>query len=135
MKAVKQLNARTRRGIDKAFRKERVLLKRETVEGSKEKKTGRIYTVYRGRGGRKLKRPRQHQASATNESPAILTGALNKSLGFKMQRGKILTYGANTPYARRWELSRRTYLLRSIKKRRMDIWNSLESHIKQEIGK
>lgn len=133
VKSLKHLNARTRMGIDKALREERIKLERHTNDSFEERKTGKVYKVYRGRNNRRLKRGRLHQASSETQTPAILTGQLSKSLGFQMRRGSILVYGANTPYARRWEQSRRTYLLRSIKARKMDIFVTTERSIKKEI--
>ena len=133
--SLKTLNARTRLGIDRAFRMEQPELLKDTTDGFEEPKSGNVYRVYRDIGGRKLKRGRLHQASAKNETPAVLTGALRKSLGFTMRKGSSMTYGANTPYARRWERSPRSYLLKSIKRRQMHLWHSLESCIRREITK
>lgn len=132
-KSLKHAPANVRRGIQKAFLIERRELEDDTDQSMKEGKTGRDYFVYVGKGGRRLKRGRWHRASSKSESPAILTGALRKSLGFQIQKGKKLTYGANTPYARRWELSGRTYLGRSIRKRGSAIRYTLRDQIKKNL--
>lgn len=60
-------------------------------------KSGRVYTVYVD--GVK----RSHQASAPGEAPAILTGALKKSIQTKKEDRLTWAVIANTPYARRLE--------------------------------
>jgi hypothetical protein len=112
-------------------------LEKDTVAEMKKPKHGNVYKVYRGRGGRKLKKGRLHRASSKDETPAVLTGALMKSLGFTYKRGHILTYGANTPYARRWELSGRRYLIRTIRKKDGEIkrWYNLEIQKSLELMK
>jgi hypothetical protein len=63
----------------------------------REPKSGRVYDVYIG-GMR-----RKHQASAPGEAPAILTGALDRSLDVTKVRLYHWRFSARTPYARRLE--------------------------------
>lgn len=62
-------------------------------EMTKKGRSGRTYKIYRGLGGRLLKKPRLHQASAVGEFPAVITGAFRKSVDFKVQ-GLKLTFGS-----------------------------------------
>lgn len=57
-------------------------------------KTGRVYLIRRG--GRR----RRHQASAPGESPANMTGALRRGIGYKIQGSDRLEWGYSdkTPY-------------------------------------
>lgn len=56
---------------------------------SKENKTGRVYIVRANKGGRK----RRHQSSAPGEYHANLSGALRKSLGWKVTGSDKLEFG------------------------------------------
>ncbi len=133
-KQLKGIARNTKRGVQKAHLQMKGELKKTTVEGMEESKSGRTYRVYVGRGGRRLKRPALHRASAHGEMPAVLTGALKKSLGFRVKHGSILTYGASTPYARRHELKgQRSYLLRSIRKNRRNNINWYNKEIEKSI--
>lgn len=60
----------------------------------KNPKSGRVYTVYKGIGGKTLKRPRLHRASAPSETPAIITGEFRKSVGFDVRGNKRLEFGS-----------------------------------------
>lgn len=135
-KILKRTARNTKRGIQKAHLQMKNELKKTADEGMAEPKSGRTYKVYVGRGGKRLRRPRLHRASAHGEMPAILTGALKKSLGFELKNGSILTFGANTPYARRHELKgQRSYLLKSIRKNRRNNINWYEKEIEKAIWK
>lgn len=67
----------------------------------KAPKTGRLYKI---RGRKQL-----HRASAPGESPANLTGALKKSVAFKIQGMEHFEFGYDdsTKYGRRLELGDR----------------------------
>jgi len=130
---LRRLEKKTRRGVQNAMLEMRTELKKTAVEDMKKPKHGRWYRVYVGKGGRRLKRPRMHRASAKGESPAILTGALAKSIHSTIKFGTLMTFGANTPYARRHELGGRRYLLRAISERRGDIRNWFERELRKEL--
>lgn len=130
---IRSISAKTRLGINRAFTKAKKDLKDYTLQKMKERKSGRTYRVYVGKGGRPLRRPRLHVASSKTEMPAILTGKLSKSLAFTQKYGHILTYGANTDYARRWEKSARSYILRTIKAKQKQIQNDIQEEIKRNL--
>lgn len=131
--SLKGLPASIRKGIQQAFIKERPELKKDTIDDMQKSKSGRDYFVYVSTSGRRLKRGRWHKASKVGESPAVLSGDLKRSLGFRIKNGKILTYGANTPYARKHELGGRSYLGRSIFKRRNEIGYRIRDEINIKI--
>ena len=128
-----KLSRNVRKGIDQASRNSRKLIKDYTVSEMKKDKHGQTYTVYVGQGGRPLKRPILHVASSPNEMPAILTGRLKRSLQFSIKYGVSLTYGADTPYARRHEESGRTYIKRSLKAKEKDVYNELMQQIQRFV--
>jgi HK97 gp10 family phage protein len=63
-------------------------------------KTGRIYRVYTGVGGRKLQSVRLHRASAPNEHPAVRSGLLWKSMYYKVISYNSVAIGNTAPYAK-----------------------------------
>jgi hypothetical protein len=133
MKHMRSLNGRVKRGIHQAARNARPILKRHVDKKMAESKSGRTYRVYVGQGGRPLKKPRIHVASSLNEMPAILTGNLRRSISFTIKHGISLTFGANTPYARRWEKSGRSYLRKTINDKRKDVKDELEQQIERAL--
>lgn len=108
-------------------------------------KHGRVYAINVGRGGKRLKRIRLHQASRAGESPAVISGELRDSVYFRVEGSNQLRIGANTPYARILEeggrtgrnhasyIARRNYLRRPILESRKDIIQNLENAIKNNI--
>lgn len=114
-------------------------------------KSGRTYTIYKGIGGRKLKRPRKHIASAPlKESPAVITGLLRKSVDFKVRGTSRLEFGAgddDVKYARILEVGGRAgrnkatkiqgrfYLKKSINRQRKQTKRTLEREINKFIQK
>ncbi len=84
----------TARGVRQGFFKigQRLLAIANRNILDKTKKTGRIY-IRRDRAGRR----RRHQASAPGETHANMTGALRKSIGWKVKGAESLTfqYGAD----------------------------------------
>jgi phage gpG-like protein len=133
IKASKQMPRRVKKGINNAFMAMQKELKPDAVESMKEAKSGLWYYTYLGRGGRKLKKRRLHRASKKGETPAILTGALAKSLGYRRRFGQQLTFGANTPYAKRHELGGRSYLLKMINKNERNMHRHLYREIENAI--
>ena len=105
-------------------------------------KTGRLYKVYTSKSGGILKKVRLHRASAVGQSPAVLTGALRKSLDFTVLGSSQLRISADTPYARILELGgnagrngasrigRRNYLRKAILQSRRNIINNIQSEMK-----
>jgi len=59
-----------------------------------EKKTGRVYLIRLG------KRRKYHQASAPGESPANMTGALRRGIGYQIKGSDSMDFGysSDTPY-------------------------------------
>ena len=106
-------------------------------------KSGRTYTVYKGIGGRKLRKPRKHIASAAGEAPAVITGFLRKSVDFKVRGGRRLELGAGddkVKYARilevggstgRGRIEPRLYLLNATKK----LGNNIKAILEREVTK
>ena len=63
-------------------------------------KSGRIYIITQGLGGKTLKNPRSHRASAPNEAPAVITGNLRQSITFIVHNYNMLEFGSeNVEYA------------------------------------
>lgn len=108
-------------------------------------KHGRIYPVSIGRGGKRLKRIRLHQASRAGESPGVIEGELRDSVYFRVEGSNQLRIGANTRYARILEeggnagrngsarIARRNYLRRPILESRKDIVQNLQNAIKDNV--
>ena len=94
-------------------------------------KTGRLYNVPGTN--------RRHRASAPGEAPANLSGALQRSIDFKVSTNE-LEVGADTHYAKRLELgddkiAARPYLWPSIQEHEQDLVRSSELEIKAEHNK
>ncbi len=60
----------------------------------KSTKTGRIYIIHD-----RLGRKRRHQASASGESPANLSGNYRRSIGFNVNGSNELRFGNSAKYA------------------------------------
>jgi hypothetical protein len=93
-------------------------------------KSGRTYIIRKG--GRRF----NHKASAPGEAPANLSGALRRSIDFKVQGWSDLEVGADTPYARRLELGggnieARPYLITAIEEEE----RNTRKHLEREIQK
>ena len=87
-KHIRDLDRKIARGIRQGFFKVGSLLKTTAREQMMEKpKHGRLYRIKRG------SQTRNHIASAPYESPANVSGALRKSIGFEPS-GMILVFGA-----------------------------------------
>ncbi len=103
------LPQKVRRGIRRgAYLVGKSLVKGTVRDMNKKPKTGRTYKIYRGIGGKLLKRPRIHIASAPlTESPAVISGRLRKTVDFKVRGYKRLEFGAGgggVDYARILEI-------------------------------
>jgi hypothetical protein len=94
----------TQKGIRKGFYFIGKDLVKESRRLMRQPKSGKSYLIYVGRGGKRLKKPRIHIASAKGEAPAIITGDLFKSVDFKVHNHDEVVFGANTPYAKRLEV-------------------------------
>lgn len=57
-------------------------------------RSGRVYTIYRGLGGRMLKKPRRHQASTPGEYPAVISGDYRASIDFKVLGDRRMEFGS-----------------------------------------
>lgn len=71
--------------------------KKEILDDSK--KTGKLYRTKIGKGGSLLKRVRIYRASSPGESPANVSGKLQRSLNFEVQGVDRVEVGDNAPYA------------------------------------
>lgn len=104
-------------------------------------KSGRVYLVNRGIGGRRLSKPRRHVASAPNEFPAVITGNLRKSVAFKVEgsnRLQISMGGSEAPYAKFLEfgtskMKARQPLRRGVISSKRNIKRHLENAIKTAL--
>lgn len=61
---------------------------------TKKNKSGRVYLIYRGLGGRRLKNARRHVASGAGEYPSVISGNLRKSVDFRVKGSTRLEFGA-----------------------------------------
>ncbi len=61
---------------------------------TKKGRSGRVYQIYRGLGGRLLKKARRHQASTPSELPAIISGDYRASIGFKVLGSSKMEFGS-----------------------------------------
>ena len=62
-------------------------------------KSGKIYTKYRGVGGRVLKKPTKYQASAPGEFPSVVSKELYKSVFYEVRGANQLAIGMGSPKA------------------------------------
>jgi hypothetical protein len=101
--------------------------------------TGRTYTIYKGRGGSELKRPRRHTASGPGEYPAVITGELRKSVDFKVRGQNQLEFGAGGKdilYAKPLEVGTRRIAARRYLKQTVDrLGNKVKTNVSREINK
>lgn len=108
----------------------------------KAPKSGRIYKVYRGIGGAKLKKPRLHRASAPSETPAVITGKFRKSVDFAVRGNRELEFGANQSapkYAEFLEkgtskMEAREPFKRTVIKNKEKIKSNIDTRLKQVLG-
>jgi len=61
---------------------------------TKRGRSGKVYQIYRGLGGRLLKKPRRHQASTPSELPAVISGDYRASIGFKVLGSSKMEFGS-----------------------------------------
>jgi hypothetical protein len=94
MKFIKELPIEITRAIRQGFYISGKQLVADLNKDMKAPKSGKIYKVYEGVGG-KLKKPRLHTASSPNETPAIITGKFRKSVDFLVKGNRSLEFGAN----------------------------------------
>lgn len=102
---------------------------------TKKGRSGRIYTIYKGLGGRLLKKPKKHQASTPNELPAVISGDYRKSIGFKVLGSSRMEFGSGgngkaKDYAEYLE-NRNQPLGKTVRKLR----NQINSNITKEINR
>lgn len=94
---IKRMDEATRRGLRQGFfQYGKDLQKTASRQILAKPKGGRTYLVRRG------KTTRRHVASAPGESPANLSGAYRKSIGFKIYGSTNMHFGAGSskvPYA------------------------------------
>jgi len=63
-------------------------------EMTKKGRSGRRYLIYRGLGGRLLKKASLHQASSSSEYPAVISGNFRKSIDFEVKGYSQLVFGS-----------------------------------------
>ncbi len=131
----------TPRKIKKGARKGFYLNGKMLVQDVREKmtkgpKSGNTYLIYRGLGGRLLKRPRLHIASRPSEYPAIISGNLRKSVDFKVRGHSRMEFGAGDGsmiYAKTLE-KRNKYLRRTIASSRNIFKTTMNREINKSLG-
>lgn len=139
-----QMPQKIKRGIRRGAYLSGKKLVRETRNRINDKpKSGRTYTIYTGIGGKALRRPRKHIASAAGEAPAVISGSLRKSVDFKVRGNKRLDFGAGSSsveYARilevggstgRGRIAPRLYLLNATRK----LGNKIKAILEREVTK
>lgn len=110
-------------------------------EMTKKGRSGRRYLVYRGLGGRLLKNPRLHQASAANEYPAVISGSFRKSVDFQVQGYSQLVFGSGAnglaqKYARALEFGTSKMAARQPVGRVVKMFdNKVRTNLTKEINK
>jgi hypothetical protein len=114
----------------------RMLVADVITKMNKKPKGGRSYKIYRGLGGRKLKRARIHIASTPSEYPAVITGALRKSVDFKILGFSEMEFGAGNnrvKYAKPLE-KRNKYLTRTVAATSNQFKINLNREIRKQLG-
>ncbi len=130
--------------ISRAMRRGSYISGKQLVEylekDMKKGKSGRQYKVYKGIGGKDLKRPRLHIASSESETPAIITGEFRKSINFKVRGNKRLEFGSGEGGAQKYakllevgtsKMKARQPLGQTVKK----LQNQVKTNIAKEINK
>lgn len=108
---------------------------------NKKPKSGRTYLIYRGIGGRLLKKPRQHTASSPSEYPAVITGDFRDSIDFKVRGTSRLEFGSGNRglakgYARALELGTKNMKARKpLTKTVKRLGNNVKANINKQINK
>jgi len=124
------------KGITQAFYKMGKDLKKDAVNSIKSgTKTGKVYSV-NVNGVTRL-----HRASAPGETPANLTGALAKSIGYDVSGSSYkMEYFADTPYAAWLEdgtknMSARPYLIATIDSNEKNTVEHFQTEIERAFKK
>lgn len=138
-KAVKSID-NSKIAIRKSFRtglrnSGQILAEYTKLQMRSGRKSGRLYKVYKGKGGVKLGSPRIHRASAINEYPAPITYKLHDSVGFQVQGYNRMEFGAGTrsmEYASILEKSR-NYLKQTVKKLENRVKDTLTKHTNRSL--
>lgn len=98
-------------------------------------KSGRLYKVYIGFSGQRLKKPRIHRASAIGEAPARISGTLGRSTDFFVRGTSELYFGSKAKYAPFLELNlKRPYLSKSIDLNERNTIDNFERQLLKKLG-
>jgi phage gpG-like protein len=144
-----KLNKATKRGLKRGLQRSGLDIigkKNSATDGLVKKqmnaaKSGRTYLTHIGRTGNRLKKGRLYTASAVGQSPAVVSGALRRSLAFGVLGSNQLSISANTEYAAILEkggnagkngksrIGKRNYLRRPILQSRRNIINNVRNSI------
>jgi HK97 gp10 family phage protein len=133
--------------IRKGIRKGAYITGKQLVADTREKMTrgsrsGKLYKIYRGLGGRRLSSPRIHRASGANEYPGVVSGRLRNSVDFKVRGADRLEFGAgdNTvQYAKFLEtgtskIAPRKYLKQTINRLQSQTKTNLSRELNKSIS-
>lgn len=118
-----------RQGMFKAGNLLRKTMRNEIIRGQK---TGRVYRIRRG------KKIKNHRASAAGETAANLSGAYQKSIGYKLRGWEELEFGSTVEYAGYLEegtskMDARHGIGNTVQEKSGDIVSLLEQEIRKAI--
>lgn len=138
-------NAKLPNHVSKGIRRGAYISGKELVADLKQDmkagKSGKTYKIYKGVGGKSLKRSRLHKASAAGESPAVITGEFRKSIDFVVRGSKQLEFGSGsgglaTKYAKILELgSSKMAARRPLGRTVSKLQNQVKTNITRELNK
>jgi len=113
-----------------------MLVKDVRYEMTHGRKSGNTYKIYRGLGGRKLKSPRLHIASTPQEYPAVITGALRKTVDYKVRGSTRLEFGAGNGFMIYPKIleERNQFLKRTFEKHKNQFKTNLNREIRKSLG-
>lgn len=133
--------------ITKAIRQGAYISGKELVADLKKDmtlpKSGKTYKVYKGIGGKQLKKPRVHQASSSNETPSVITGEFRKSIDFAVRGNRTLEFGSGKDYAQNYaellelgtsKMEARKPLGRTVEKLKFEVKANIDTEIKKALG-
>ena len=136
MDALMRLPAETERQMRRGlYNSGKILSDDLKKEITKKGRSGRVYQIYTGLGGRLLKKPKNHRASTPNEMPAVISGDYRKSIGFRVLGSSKMEFGSGgygkaVDYAEYLE-NRNQPLGKTVRK----LKNQVNTNIYKEINK
>lgn len=133
--------------LTKAIRKGAYISGKQLVDDLRKDmtlpKSGKTYKVYKGIGGKQLKKPRIHQASSSSETPSVVTGEFRKSIDFAVRGNKALEFGSGKDYAQEYakllelgtsKMEARKPLGRTVDKLKFKVKSNIDTEVKKALG-